>query len=148
MIPRTFAMTEPHDRSLPFDGYDAIKPALLDTFPYEHPARPIELVLETDEFTAVCPFSGLPDFGAVRITYVPAKKCIELRSLKYYLLSYRTVGIYYEHAVNHILDDLVACCRPREMTVELTYNVRGGMTTSARAHYAARAKRSTGRSRP
>jgi 7-cyano-7-deazaguanine reductase len=140
-------MIEAHDKILPFDGYEVIDPALLDTFPYEHPARPIELVIETNEFTAVCPFSGLPDFGTVRITYTPAKRCIELRSLKYYLLSYRTVGIYYEHAVNHILDDLVACCRPRAMTVALVYNVRGGMATSAQACYTARTTHRTTRPR-
>ena len=141
-------MIEAHDKSLPFDGYEAIDPSLLDTFPYEYPGREIELVLETDEFTAVCPFSGLPDFGTVRITYVPAKACIELRSLKYYLLTYRTVGIYYEHAVNRILEDLVACCKPRAMTVELIYNVRGGMATSARASYATRPRRRPSRQRP
>jgi 7-cyano-7-deazaguanine reductase len=141
-------MIEAHDKSLPFDGYEAIDPSLLDTFPYEYPGREIELVLETDEFTAVCPFSGLPDFGTVRITYVPAKACIELRSLKYYLLTYRTVGIYYEHAVNRILEDLVACCKPRAMTVELIYNVRGGMATSARASYTARSRRRSSGQRP
>jgi 7-cyano-7-deazaguanine reductase len=128
-------MIEPQDKVLPFKGYNAIDPGQLDTFPYEFPGREIELLIETDEFTAVCPFSGLPDFGTVRVRYVPGSVCIELRSFKYYLLSYRDVGIYYEHAVNRIIEDLVACCNPVRMTVELDYKIRGGMTTSAVATY-------------
>jgi 7-cyano-7-deazaguanine reductase len=128
-------MIEPHDKVLPFKGYDAIDPDQLDTFPYEYPGREIDLLIETDEFTAVCPFSGLPDFGVVRVRYVPSSVCIELRSFKYYLLTYRDVGIYYEHAVNRIIEDLVNCCKPVRMTVELEYKIRGGMTTSATATY-------------
>ena len=128
-------MIEAHDKVLPFKGYEAIDPGQLDTFPYEYPGREIELLIETDEFTAVCPFSGLPDFGTVRISYTPGTDCLELRSFKYYLLSYRDVGIYYEHAANRILEDLVACCSPMRMTVELEYTIRGGMKTSARATY-------------
>lgn len=128
-------MIEAQDKVLPFDGYEAIDPSQLDTFPYEYPERIVDLCIETDEFTAVCPFSGLPDFGTVRVIYAPKEKCIELRSYKYYLLSYRTVGIYYEHAVNRILEDLVAACAPRYMKVELEYTVRGGMRSTARAEY-------------
>ncbi len=125
-----------HDKVMPFQGYEAIDPSQLQTFPYEHPRQRIELLIETNEFTAVCPFSGLPDFGTVRVRYVPDKVCIELRSFKYYLLSYRNVGIYYEHAVNHLLDDLVRSCAPHELTVELDYTPRGGMHTVATARYA------------
>ena len=126
-------MIEAEDKILPFDGYEKIDAGQLDTFPYEHIGKRVELLIETDEFTSVCPFSGLPDFGTVRVIYVPDKSCVELRSFKYYLLSYRNVGIYYEHAVNHILDDLVNCCKPVEMTVELEYTPRGGMRTTAKA---------------
>jgi len=128
-------MIQPQGKTRPFKGYDAIKPAELETFPYEYPGRDIELVVETDEFTAVCPFSGLPDFGTVRVAYVPRRSCIELRSFKYYLMSYRDVGIFYEHAVNRMLDDLVACCRPVRMEIELEYKPRGGMRTVATARF-------------
>ncbi len=124
-----------HDKVLPYQGYDAIDPGQLQTFPYEHPRQRIELLIETNEFTAVCPFSGLPDFGLVRVRYVPDRACLELRSFKYYLLSYRTVGIYYEHAVNHLLNDLVKACAPHAMTIELEYTPRGGMRTVATARY-------------
>ncbi len=128
-------MIEPQDKVLPFDGYEKIDPSQLDFFPYEFPENKIDLLIETDEFSAVCPFSGLPDFGIVRVKYIPNKVCIELRSFKYYLLSYRNVGIYYEHAVNRILDDLVKAAEPVEMIVELEYKVRGGMFTKATAKY-------------
>ncbi len=128
-------MIEPQDKVLPFDGYEKIDSSQLDSFPYEFPGKKIELLIETDEFSAVCPFSGLPDFGIVRVKYIPNKVCIELRSFKYYLLSYRNVGIYYEHAVNRILDDLVKAANPVEMIVELEYKVRGGMFTKATAKY-------------
>ena len=128
-------MIEPQDKVLPFDGYEKIDPSQLDSFPYEFSGNKIDLLIETDEFSAVCPFSGLPDFGIVRIKYIPNKICIELRSFKYYLLSYRNVGIYYEHAVNRILDDLVKAANPVEMIVELEYKVRGGMFTKATAKY-------------
>ncbi len=126
-----------HGKKLPFDGAEKIAPQELETFPYEYPGSRTELLIETDEFTAVCPFSGLPDFGTVRVRYVPSAACIELRSLKYYLLSYRTVGIYQEHAVNRILQDLVACCQPQEMEIELEYKVRGGIRTVTTARYRA-----------
>ncbi len=128
-------MIKPEDKVLPFDGYERIDSSQLDSFPYEFPGNKIDLLIETDEFSAVCPFSGLPDFGIVRVKYIPNKVCIELRSFKYYLLSYRNVGIYYEHAVNRILEDLVKAADPVEMVVELEYKVRGGMFTKATAKY-------------
>lgn len=129
-------MPEPLDRSLPFDGPEKIDTAVLDTFDYEYPGKEVLLTISTDEFTAVCPFSGLPDFGEIIIEYVPNAKCIELRSLKYYLTSYRNVGMYYEHIINRVRDDLVACCDPIRMTIIGHYKVRGGLKTSARAEYA------------
>ncbi len=106
-------------------------------FDYEYAGRDAEVVIDTDEFSAVCPWTGLPDQGTLRISYVPANSCIELKSLKYYLLSYRNVGIVQEHAANRVLDDLVACCRPVRMTVLLDYNVRGGLHTAVTVEYEA-----------
>ncbi len=114
-------------------GYEAIRADLLDTFPYEYAGREIELVLETDEFTSVCPWSGLPDFAALRITYVPDQLCLELKSFKYYLLSYRHVGIYYEHLTHRILEDLVAAVRPLRMRIEGDFKNRGGIGCRASA---------------
>ena len=87
------------------------------------------MTISSQEWSCVCPFSGLPDYGEVRVAYVPDRSCIELKSLKYYLTSFRTVGIYQEHAANRLLDDLVACCRPRRMEVTLDYHLRGGLHT-------------------
>ncbi|MCF7810508.1 preQ(1) synthase [bacterium] len=122
---------QPLDRKFPFKGTEAVDVEILETFPYEYAGRSIEIEIATDEFTALCPFSGLPDFGTITVKYVPDKLCIELRSLKYYLLSYREVGIFYEHLVNRVLDDLVNLCMPLRMTVEADYTVRGGLKTRA-----------------
>ena len=103
--------------------------APLETFPNPRPGRDFEIAISCPEFTSVCPKTGLPDFGEIRITYVPAERCVELKSLKYYLTSFRTVGIYQEHAANRILGDLVAACRPRRMEVSLDYRLRGGLHT-------------------
>ena len=105
------------------------------TFEYEYTGQDTEVAIDTDEFTAVCPWTGLPDLGTLTITYVPGRSCIELKSLKYYLMSYRNVGIVQEHAANRILNDLVASCEPVRMTVMLDYKVRGGLHTSVTARY-------------
>lgn len=123
------------ERRFDVDGYEAIDTAVLETFPYEFPGRDVAVDIETDEFTAVCPWSGLPDFGTVTIRYLPRTKILELRSLKYYLLSYRTVGIYQEHAVNRITDDLARVAEPQWMEVTLDYKVRGGIHTVCRVRY-------------
>jgi 7-cyano-7-deazaguanine reductase len=123
----------------------------IETFPNRHPGRDYTIVHTCPEFTAVCPKTGQPDFGTIRISYVPDRECVELKSLKLYLQDYRTRGIYYEHVTNVILDDLVKALRPREMTVEGDFNVRGGISTVVRATYAASAGRSKApavRSRP
>ena len=112
---------------------ETIDTRVLETFPYEYPGKKVVIDIETDEFTAVCPFSGLPDFGTVKVNYIPDKLIIELRSFKYYLLSYRNVGIYQEHAVNRILRDLVRCCKPKWMQVIVDYKIRGGLHTVASA---------------
>lgn len=127
------------DKVLPFKGPEAIDAACLECFSYEYAGTPhgsgMEIVTTTDEFTSVCPFSGLPDFAEVSIAYVPDQHCLELRSLKYYLLSYRDVGIWYEHLVNRMLQDLVQACQPQTMTIEIECNPRGGMASTVTAHY-------------
>jgi 7-cyano-7-deazaguanine reductase len=110
-----------------------VRADLLETFRYEYPGSPATVEISTDEFTAVCPWSGLPDFGTLTVRYLPRERVLELRSLKYYLLSYRNVGIYQEHAANRILEDLVRVCVPAWMEVELDYRIRGGIHTLVRA---------------
>ena len=128
-----------HDKCIPFEGAEAIDSQCLECFDYEYAGSPIgksmEIVTTTDEFTSVCPFSGLPDFAEVHIAYVPTTRCIELRSLKYYLMSYRNVGIWYEHLVNHMIEDLVSVCEPASMTVTITCNPRGGLGSTVTATY-------------
>jgi 7-cyano-7-deazaguanine reductase len=122
-------MVEAEGRTFAFQGFEALTPEVLETFPYEYPERAAEVLIETDEWSCVCPFSGLPDFGTLRIRYRPGEVCVELKSLKYYLTSFRNVGVYQEHAANRVLEDLVACCRPRWMEVVLDYRLRGGIHT-------------------
>ncbi len=122
-------MVEAEGRRYPFKGIEAIDRDVLETFPYEHPEREAVVTIETDEFTTVCPYSGLPDFGSLRIDYVPGDRCIELKSFKYYLVSFRDVGIYQEHAAATILADLQKVCSPRWMRLELDYRLRGGIHT-------------------
>jgi 7-cyano-7-deazaguanine reductase len=110
----------------------------LDTFPNPHPHRPYEIEIICPEFTSLCPMTGQPDFGTIRITYTPGPRCIELKSLKLYLWSYRQEGAFYEDVTNRILDDLVAACEPRAMTVVGQFSVRGGIATNVTArHHAA-----------
>lgn len=122
-------MIEAEGRRYPFAGVEALTPEVLETFAFEYAGREALVEITTDEFTAVCPYSGLPDFGTLTVRYLPAEACIELKSFKYYLTSFRNVGIYQEHAAHRILDDLVACCAPRWMEVELDYRLRGGIHT-------------------
>ena len=110
-------------------------PAVLETFPNPRPERDFEIAIDCPEFTSMCPKTGLPDFGTIRIRYVPDQLCLELKALKYYLLEYRNQGIFYEAATNQILDDLVAACRPRTMTVVGDFTARGGITTRVTADY-------------
>ena len=109
--------------------------AIIDTFPNPRSERNYEIAIHCPEFTSICPKTGLPDFGEIRITYVPDKLCVELKALKYYLIEYRNRGIFYEAATNQILDDLVAACQPRRMTVVGNFSVRGGITTSVTTIY-------------
>lgn len=115
-------------KSIPFVGPDHIDVAVLETFPYEGPDQ--EITTETGEFSAVCPYSGLPDFARLTVTYVPGDRCVELKSLKYYVTSFRNVGIYQEHATARIAEDLFRLLRPKRLTVRTLYNVRGGFETT------------------
>ena len=119
----------PLDRRYDAQDLSVIDVDALETFPYEYPGKDIVVNIDTDEFTAVCPWSGLPDFGTIHVDYTPDRDVIELRSFKYYLLSYRNVGIYQEHLVNRLLDDLVRCARPKWMRVMVDYRIRGGVHT-------------------
>jgi len=112
----------------------------LETFPNQHPDRDYVVTHTCPEFTALCPKTGQPDFATIRISYVPDRLCVELKSLKLYLFSYRNRGIYYEAVTNVILDDLVAAMKPRRLTVEGLFNVRGGISSVVTASYEAPAR--------
>lgn len=107
----------------------------LETFPNPRPERDYTIDIRCPEFTSMCPKTGLPDFGEIHIVYVPDRGCVELKSLKYYLAGYRNEGVFYEAAVNRILDDLISACRPRRMTVTGAFTARGGITTTVVAEY-------------
>ena len=107
----------------------------LETFPNPRPGRDYEIEIRCPEFTSVCPKTGLPDFGEIRINYVPDQLCLELKALKYYILEFRNQGIFYEAVTNQILDDLVGACRPKQMTVTGDFSARGGISTSVVAEY-------------
>ncbi len=123
------------DRQVLVKSEETIDSECLLVFDYEYQGQTSEVSIDTDEFTAVCPWTGLPDYGTLIISYLPNGHCIELKSLKYYLLSFRDVGIVQEHAVNRILNDLVNVCQPVSMTVTLDYKVRGGIHTSVTSKY-------------
>lgn len=110
-------------------------PPALETFPNPQPGRDYEIDIRCPEFTSMCPRTGLPDFGEIRITYVPDARCIELKALKYYLLEFRDKGIFYEAVTNAILDDLVAACAPRRMTITGDFTPRGGIKTTVTVKY-------------
>lgn len=112
-------------RVLDFVGEDKIGTALLQTFPYEGPRQ--RITYETDEFSAVCPYSGLPDYGKVKIEYIPARLIVELKSLKYYLVSFRPVGIFQEPATARLYNDLHALLQPQWLCVTTAYRTRGGI---------------------
>ena len=110
----------------------------LATWPNQFPNY--EITITIPEYTSICPKTGLADFGTITIHYLPDKLCVELKSLKYYILGYRNLGIFYENAVNRILNDLVKACRPRWATVTGEFNVRGGMKSKIEARYQRPAK--------
>ena len=108
---------------------------ILESFSNPRPQRDYEINMECPEFTCVCPRTGQPDFANIRVRYVPAELCVELKSLKLYLWSYRNEGAFHEAVVNQILDDLVQAIRPKSMTVVGDFNVRGGIHTTVTATY-------------
>lgn len=108
---------------------------ILETFKNQYLKKNYTITITCPEFTSVCPKTGLPDFGIIIIEYIPYKLCIELKSFKYYLLEYRNKGIFYEMAVNKILDDLVNAIKPKSITVTGNFTARGGITTSVIAKY-------------
>jgi 7-cyano-7-deazaguanine reductase len=109
----------------------------LETFANQFSDREYTIEIVCPEFTSVCPKTGQPDFGVLTILYVPAAKCVELKSLKLYLVQFRNEGIFYEHATNRILDDLVAAVEPRRMTLKAAFTPRGGITTTVTATFEA-----------
>lgn len=108
---------------------------VLETFDNQYPNRDYTIQIVCPEFTSVCPKTGQPDFGVLTITYVPAAKCVELKSLKFYLHQFRNEGIFYENATNRILDDLVSVLQPRQMTLAAAFTPRGGITTTVTATF-------------
>ncbi len=109
----------------------------LETFDNQHPERDYKIEIVAPEFTSVCPKTGQPDFGTLTITYTPEKKCVELKSLKLYLQSFRNEGIFYENVTNQILDDLVAVLAPRWIKLEASFTPRGGISTTVTAQHTA-----------
>jgi 7-cyano-7-deazaguanine reductase len=110
---------------------------ILETFENQYPGRDYTIQIVCPEFTSVCPKTGQPDFGTLTITYVPDHKCVELKSLKFYLQRFRNEGIFYENVTNRILDDLVAAIQPRRMTLQAAFTPRGGITTTVTATFEA-----------
>ena len=118
----------------PIESPDVVKTDILVPLEYQYQGqRDIDIVIRQPEYTSVCPMTGLPDMGCITISYRPHQKIIELKSLKYYLLQYRNVGIFYEHAVNRILEDLVSVLSPKYMEVAGDFTARGGITTKVTA---------------
>ncbi|MFZ5800575.1 MAG: preQ(1) synthase [Candidatus Omnitrophota bacterium] len=112
-----------------------LKTPRIEVWENKYPDREYMIRIETAEFTCICPKTGLPDFATIKIHYIPGKWCLELKSFKYYLLFFRDKGIFHEHLVNKLLDDLVKACKPRFMRIEGEFNPRGGVTTTVTRMY-------------
>ena len=133
------SMLKPYTETIAYPRQDPeiVRTDVLEPIDYTyHAKRGIDIVIRQPEYTSICPMTGLPDLGCITISYRPAAKIIELKSLKYYLLQYRNVGIFYEHLVNRILDDLVAVLKPERMEVTGEFTARGGITSKVVAIYA------------
>jgi len=131
-------MADQTQHSVPYaiEKPETVRTDLLQPMEYAYQGRrDIVITIRQPEFTSVCPMTGLPDFGTISIRYRPGAKIIELKSLKFYLLQYRNVGIFYEHVVNRILDDLVKVLAPQWMEVQGVFSARGGITTEVVAHF-------------
>ena len=107
----------------------------MDTFAYEYPGREIHVNFTIPEFTAICPFSDFPDFASIKLDYVPNEKCVELKSLKLYINSFREVKIFHEHVINKIMEDFVRACDPLAVEIEGDFNMRGNIKTVVSASY-------------
>ena len=122
-----------------YDGLQStireMKTPSIETWKNEYSDKDYTIEVTTPEFTAICPKTGLPDFGTIHIAYIPDEQCVELKSLKEYFLFYRDVGIFHEHVVNKILEDFVAACNPRRVEIVGDFHVRGGIKTVIRANY-------------
>ena len=118
----------------------SLKTPAIEVWENQYPDREYIVDLTTDEFTCICPKTGLPDFATINIQYKPTKVCIELKSFKMYLIFYREVGIFHEHLVNKLMDDLVAACKPRWMKIDVIMNPRGGIATTVSAEYTRKKK--------
>ena len=132
-------------RVLSFESQDKIDTAVLETFPYGGPTQ--NIVYETKEFSAVCPYSGLPDFASLRIEYVPDRTIVELKSLKYYIVSFRNVGVFQEPVTARIYEDLWKLLQPRRLCVKTTYNTRGGIDATCVVDSEQQSVQSVGRKR-
>jgi len=120
------------------DKVKKLKLPRIDVWKNLYPNKDYVVKIEIPEFTCICPKTGLPDFAALIIRYIPDKSCVELKSLKYYTIAYRDIGIFNENAVNRMLDDLAACCKPRWMEIVGEFNARGGIKTTVSAEYGKR----------
>ncbi len=122
-----------------YDGLQSdireMKTPSIKTWKNEYSDKDYTIEVTTPEFTAICPKTGLPDFGTIQISYIPDEQCVELKSLKEYFLFYRDVGIFHEHVVNKILVDFVSACNPRRVEIVGDFHVRGGIKTVIRANY-------------
>ena len=112
-----------------------LKTPLIEVWENQYPDKEYAILLEIPEFTCICPKTGLPDFAGLTIRYRPDQCCIELKSFKYYITAFRSLGIFHEHVVNRVLDDFVKACRPRQASVRGVFNPRGGITTTVSAEY-------------
>lgn len=112
-----------------------LKTPKIEVWKNQYPDKDYKVEIKTSEFTCICPKTGLPDFADVEIQYVPDRWCIELKSFKLYLHSYRDVGIFHEHTVNKMLDDFVRASKPRRAHIQMIFNPRGGITTTVSAEY-------------
>jgi 7-cyano-7-deazaguanine reductase len=117
------------------DKIRSLKTPRLEVWKNKYPDREYMIRIESSEFTCICPKTGLPDFAAIKIHYIPDRYCIELKSLKYYFNFYRDVGIFHEHLINKLLDDFVKACNPRFVRIEMEFNPRGGITTTVARIY-------------
>lgn len=131
-------MTQSYEKPVGYtiENVDTVKSDVLDPVEYSYRSRrDIDITIKQPEFTSLCPMTGLPDVGCITITYRPGERIIELKSLKFYLLQYRNVGIFYEHVINRIMDDLVSVLDPQWLEVTGDFTSRGGITTKVTAVY-------------